>query len=141
VKGATSGNFLRFLSLRADCDCDALLVEAVPTGPVCHTGEATCFGLATARGFLGELQATIAARAADSNNGSYTARLLALGINKVAQKVGEEATEVVTEAVSGSREALLNESANLLYHFLVMLRAKGIELEEMEEVLRNRAKR
>jgi phosphoribosyl-ATP pyrophosphohydrolase/phosphoribosyl-AMP cyclohydrolase len=125
----------------ADCDHDALLVRVRPLGPVCHTGADTCWQEAnTFPDFLHELEAVIERRSQDSPEDSYTARLLQRGINKVAQKVGEEAVETVIEALGDNRELLLEESADLMYHFLVLLKAKGVRLSEVEAVLKGRHK-
>ncbi len=140
TKGESSGHFLQLQELRLDCDQDAILVKAVPNGPVCHTGDDTCWGENnySAR-FLERLEVIIHARqAAGATEDSYTARLLASGLNKVAQKVGEEAVETVIEALGNNRERLLEETADLLYHLLVLLAAKEVKLEEVEAVLQAR---
>ena len=139
TKGETSGNTLRCERILSDCDNDTLLVLAEPNGPTCHTGAKTCFGAGNLLpSQLHHLERTIAARVAEGGTASYTARLLASGINKVAQKVGEEAVELVIEAKDDDRGRFLNESADLLYHFMVLLAAKGIRLKEVEQVLRDR---
>ena len=140
MKGETSGHILQVRELRLDCDQDAILIKAVPNGPVCHTGDDTCWGEPNkAARFLEALEIIIHARkAAGATDQSYTARLLASGLNKVAQKVGEEAVETVIEALGDNRERLLEESADLLYHLLVLLAAKEVRLEEVEAVLRVR---
>ena len=142
TKGETSGHFLMLEGgILADCDHDALLVRVRPLGPVCHTGADTCWQEAnTFPDFLHELEAVIERRSQDSPEASYTARLLQRGINKVAQKVGEEAVETVIEALGDNRELLLEESADLMYHFLVLLKAKGVRLSEVEAVLKGRHK-
>lgn len=142
TKGETSGHFLMLEGgILADCDHDALLVRVRPLGPVCHTGADTCWQEAnTFPDFLHELEAVIERRSQDSPETSYTARLLQRGINKVAQKVGEEAVETVIEALGDNRELLLEESADLMYHFLVLLKAKGVQLSEVEAVLKGRHK-
>lgn len=131
-KGETSGHTLELAGLRADCDADTLLVTAWPTGPVCHTGAPTCFGAdpAPAQGlaFLAELESIIAARAAASPAESYTARLLSQGRRRVAQKVGEEGVEVALAAVADADAQVVGESADLLFHWLVLLRSRGITL-------------
>ena len=140
TKGETSGHTLEVRELRLDCDQDAILIKAAPNGPVCHTGDDTCWSEQnhSAR-FLERLEVIIHARkAAGATDQSYTARLLASGINKVAQKVGEEAVETVIEALGNNRERLLEESADLLYHLLVLLAAKEVRLEEVEDVLKGR---
>lgn len=142
TKGETSGHFMMLEGgILADCDHDALLVRVRPLGPVCHTGADTCWQEAnTFPDFLHELEAVIERRSQDSPEASYTARLLQRGINKVAQKVGEEAVETVIEALGDNRELLLEESADLMYHFLVLLKAKGVRLSEVEAVLKGRHK-
>lgn len=139
TKGETSNNFLDIVAIHMDCDKDTLLVQARPHGPVCHTGDATCFGSEN-KGihFLKHLQNTIQDRHDNPNGSSYTASLFAKGINKVAQKVGEEAVELVIEAKDENEELFLGEAADLMYHYLVLLRAKGYGLEEVIEVLEQR---
>lgn len=138
VKGETSGNFLRFVDLFADCDRDALLILARPTGPVCHTGTQSCFGERTPERFLSRLEGIINERLRTNMPGSYTSRLSASGIGKVAQKVGEEAVEVVIEAMTRNKGELQAESADLLYHLLLLLSLSGSSLKEVEAVLRER---
>lgn len=139
TKGESSGHVLRLRGLLADCDSDAILVKAEPSGPVCHTGDDTCWGERnqSAR-FLNELEHIIRSRRTAAPENSYTARLFAEGIPKIAQKVGEEAVETLIEALGDNRERLLNESADLLYHLLVLLAAKDASLEEVESALKNR---
>jgi len=142
-KGATSGNGLRVVDMHADCDRDTLLVTALPAGPVCHLGTATCFGDAPASAagelaFLPELEQIIDARLADNPEGSYTARLYAKGMRHVAQKVGEEGVEVALAAVGESDERLLSESADLLFHLLVLLRARGRGMRDLAAELQAR---
>jgi phosphoribosyl-ATP pyrophosphohydrolase/phosphoribosyl-AMP cyclohydrolase len=142
-KGETSGNYLTLVDLRLDCDADTLLITTLPAGPVCHTGTLTCFGdeplTAAARlSFLTELERVIDQRIAESPEGSYTARLYARGVRRVAQKVGEEGLEV---ALAGACEAdgeLRAECADLLYHLLVLLRARSLPLEAIVQELRSR---
>lgn len=144
TKGETSGHFLAVSGMSADCDRDCLLVKARPAGPVCHTGSDTCWGerntpsAGGAADFLLYLQGYLRERREASPEESYTARLLARGINKVAQKVGEEAVELVIEAKDENDDLFLNEAADLMYHYLVLLIAKGHGLEEVAEVLRER---
>ncbi len=138
TKGETSGNYLTPVSIATDCDSDALLIRAVPSGPVCHTGADTCFGESNRADILAELEALIARRRDDPIEGSYTSSLFAKGINKIAQKVGEEAIELVIEAKDDDRESFLNESADLVFHFLVLLAARNIKLKEVLTVLRER---
>jgi phosphoribosyl-ATP pyrophosphohydrolase/phosphoribosyl-AMP cyclohydrolase len=132
-KGETSGHFLQLVGMRADCDADTLLVMALPAGPVCHTGSASCFGdeplsAATSLGFLLELEQVIAQRIAAGPEGSYTASLYARGVRHVAQKVGEEGLEVALAGAGEADEALVAESADLLYHLLVLLRSRSLPL-------------
>ena len=140
TKGETSGNYLELRSIEVDCDADTLLIRVLPQGPTCHTGTDTCFGNSDAKGFLRKLEHVIEERHAHPTEGSYTASLLAAGINKVAQKVGEEAVELVIEAKDDNRELFLGEAADLLFHYLVLLRAKGVALEEVEGLLQKRQK-
>lgn len=138
TKGETSGNFLQVVSIESDCDSDALLIKVNPAGPTCHTGTTTCFGEPDSKGFLYELERTIDERISSDDQNSYTNQLFKRGINKVAQKVGEEAIEVVIEAKDDNRDLFLNESADLLYHFLILLKAKNVLLSDVEEVLLGR---
>jgi phosphoribosyl-ATP pyrophosphohydrolase/phosphoribosyl-AMP cyclohydrolase len=140
TKGETSGNFLEVISMQEDCDGDAILIKAKPLGPVCHTGSDTCFDeLNTSQtGFIDQLRAIIKDRKANPTEVSYTASLFAKGINKLAQKVGEEAVELVIEAKDDDKGLFLGEAADLLFHYLVLLEAKGYELDEVVEVLRQR---
>lgn len=138
TKGETSGNYLHLKSLHLDCDADTLLVRALPEGPVCHTGNATCFHDDAPSPFLPLLQDLIEKRKAQGGEGSYTVSLFRKGIKKIAQKVGEEAVECVLEAENGSEENLLNEAADLLYHLLVLLSSRGLKLNDVEDVLRKR---
>jgi phosphoribosyl-ATP pyrophosphohydrolase/phosphoribosyl-AMP cyclohydrolase len=140
TKGETSGNFLNVKSILLDCDNDTLLIKAKPAGPACHTGADTCFNEKNAGSFLSTLQQIIKDRKKNPSEGSYTASLFKEGINKIAQKVGEEATEVIIEAKDNDPGKFKNESADLLFHFLVLLEAKGISLEEVVETLEQRHK-
>jgi phosphoribosyl-ATP pyrophosphohydrolase/phosphoribosyl-AMP cyclohydrolase len=144
-KGETSGNFLQLVDVRVDCDADTLLVSALPAGPVCHTGSATCFGdppasaaAPTSLNFLLQLEQLIAQRIADAPEGSYTARLFASGIRRVAQKVGEEGLEVALAGAGEPDAALVSESADLLYHLLVLLRSRGLPLASVIAELQRR---
>lgn len=138
TKGETSGNYLEVVDLIADCDEDTLLLKVKPHGPVCHTGKDTCFSeMNTAQG-LGFLEAIILQRKSNPKEGSYTNKLFDGGINAVAQKVGEEAVELVIESKDNHRDKFLNEAADLMYHYLVLLAAKDVKLEEVSAVLRNR---
>lgn len=141
-KGATSGNFLRLVALTVDCDHDTLLARVEPAGPVCHTGSATCFGEPDAGvGFLARLQHIIAERANEASASSYTAKLLAAGTQRVAQKVGEEGVELALAATTDDRNKIIDEAADLLYHTLVLLRAKGLALEDVTARLAERHQR
>ena len=142
TKGETSGNFLHLVSLKSDCDNDTLLVQATPDGPVCHLGTDTCWGETNRLqcGFLTELEEVITDRRKNPTEKSYTASLFKKGMNKIAQKVGEEAVEVVIEAKDQNDGLFLNESADLVFHFLVLLQAKGFRFEDVLEVLRERHK-
>lgn len=140
VKGETSGHFLDFVSVEADCDADALLVRARPNGPTCHRGTCSCFGEGSARGvgFLAELERTIVQRIAAGGEKSYTARLVAEGVKRIAQKVGEEGVETALAATAGDNAELTNEAADLLFHLIVLLRAKGLTLGDALAVLEKR---
>ncbi|HMQ59307.1 MAG TPA: bifunctional phosphoribosyl-AMP cyclohydrolase/phosphoribosyl-ATP diphosphatase HisIE [Flavilitoribacter sp.] len=140
-KGETSGHFLRVVDIKSDCDRDALLVKAVPNGPVCHTGTDTCFDETNAEpGFLARLESVIRSRKSGNPSESYTAALFAKGINKIAQKVGEEAVELVIEAKDDNRDLFLNEAADLLFHYLVLLNAKDASLSDVVAILEKRHK-
>lgn len=138
TKGETSGNFLWVKNIRVDCDNDTLLIQVKPEGATCHTGAASCFKTETSKGFIYELQQIINQRIDDKIENSYTYNLFKKGINKVAQKVGEEAVELVIEAKDDNAHLFKNEAADLLYHFLILLKSKGFRMEEIEEVLENR---
>lgn len=142
-KGETSGNTLSLVNVRTDCDRDSLLVSALPAGPTCHTGTRTCFGDDAQSeleqiAFLSELQRIIASRIAEAPEGSYTARLFNEGVRRMAQKVGEEGLEVALAATGEPDAALLGESADLLFHLLLLLRARGLKLEQVVEELQRR---
>ncbi|UBM63648.1 bifunctional phosphoribosyl-AMP cyclohydrolase/phosphoribosyl-ATP diphosphatase HisIE [Candidatus Sulfidibacterium hydrothermale] len=140
TKGETSGNFLHLVDIQSDCDNDTLLVQVNPDGPVCHLGTDTCWGDENTLqcGFLTELEKVIDDRRQNPTEKSYTASLFRKGINKIAQKVGEEAVEVIIEAKDQNDDLFLNESADLIYHFLVLLQAKNFRFEDVLEVLRKR---
>ncbi len=138
TKGESSGNFLELVSITADCDLDSLLIKAHPQGPTCHTGDDTCWGESNLGDFLTELETIIHTRRDQPSVDSYTSRLLGRGINKVAQKVGEEAVELVIEAKDDNKELFLGEAADLIYHYLILLAAKGYTLEDVKAVLRER---
>ena len=143
TKGETSGNFLELVSIQEDCDGDAILVKAKPLGPVCHTGADTCFDEAnhsSQTAFIDQLRGIIKERKSNPTEASYTSSLFTKGINKLAQKVGEEAVELVIEAKDDNKELFLGEAADLLFHYLVLLEAKGYELDEVVEVLKQRHK-
>ena len=140
TKGETSGNFLKLIDIQTDCDRDTLLVKAIPTGPVCHTGASTCFGEQSQSeiAFLWQLQSLIQERKNQAPEGSYTAKLFEKGPKKIAQKVGEEAVELILEVQDKYPELLLNETADLVYHLLVLLTAKGHSLGDVIQVLKQR---
>lgn len=139
-KGETSGHTLSVVSIKADCDGDSLLIAARPAGPVCHTGAETCFGdeALPSIGFIGTLERIIEERLSASPEESYTARLMAKGIRKIAQKVGEEGVEVALAGVAEGDEALINESADLMFHLLVLLKARGVTLAQVAACLKER---
>ena len=140
TKGETSGNFLEVVSMKSDCDNDTLLVQAHPTGPVCHTGADTCWGEKNEQDimFLKELQDFIDQRHAEMPEHSYTTSLFKSGVNKMAQKVGEEAVETVIEACNGTDERLIYEGADLIYHLIVLLTSKGYRIEDLARELKER---
>ncbi|MFT3919669.1 bifunctional phosphoribosyl-AMP cyclohydrolase/phosphoribosyl-ATP diphosphatase HisIE [Cloacibacterium sp.] len=138
LKGESSENYLYVKSIKKDCDDDTLLIKVKPTNVVCHTGSFSCFGEKDTKGFLYELESVISQRIDENVEGSYTSKLYQRGINKVAQKVGEEAVELVIEAKDNNDDLFKNEAADLLYHFLILLKAKNFKLEDIEEVLRSR---
>ena len=141
VKGATSGNYLNLVDWKLDCDKDCLLIKANPSGPVCHTGSDTCWGEVNSDDgieFLNQLQGIIESRKSSSEEGSYTSKLFQKGVNKIAQKVGEEAVEMVIEAKDENDELFIEESADLLFHYLVLLSHKGKNLKDVVDVLRGR---
>jgi phosphoribosyl-AMP cyclohydrolase / phosphoribosyl-ATP pyrophosphohydrolase len=138
TKGETSGHALSLVSMEADCDRDTLLVLARPAGPTCHLGTPSCFPTAPAD-VLSELDARIAERARERPQGSYTTKLLDAGIRRIAQKVGEEGVETALAAVAQDDAALLGEAADLMYHLLVLLRARGLSLRDALAVLESRA--
>ena len=141
TKGETSGNYLIVNEIREDCDNDTLLIKALPQGPTCHTGATTCFSEETPKGFIYELEKVIEQRIEAKTEGSYTSRLFNSGVNKVAQKVGEEAVELVIEAKDNNIDLFKNEAADLLYHFLILLKTKALKLEDIEGVLKGRHKK
>ena len=140
TKGETSGNFLELKEMKIDCDQDTILIKALPSGPTCHTGATSCFKEETPKGFLYELEQTISQRIDENDLNSYTNTLYRSGINKVAQKVGEEAIELIIEAKDHDADLFKNEAADLMYHYLILLKAKGFKLEDIEAVLKKRKK-
>ena len=142
TKGEESGNFLHLVSITNDCDSDTLLVSVNPNGPTCHKGTDTCWGAVNEQdyGFLSNLEHVIQERKESKEERSYVASLFKKGINKIAQKVGEEAVEVVIEAKDNDDNLFLNESADLLFHYLILLQAKGFKLNDIVEVLKSRHK-
>ena len=141
-KGETSGNELQVCSVRSDCDLDSILIKVIPLGPVCHTGSDTCFNEINTVSYdwIKHLEAIIEQRQKSGDSKSYVASLFEKGINKIAQKVGEEAVEVVIEAKDDNEELFLNESADLLFHYLILLKAKGYGLNDVLEILKSREK-
>ncbi|MDR2882167.1 MAG: bifunctional phosphoribosyl-AMP cyclohydrolase/phosphoribosyl-ATP diphosphatase HisIE [Alistipes sp.] len=140
TKGETSGNYLELVSMRVDCDADTLLVRAIPHGPTCHTGARTCFGTPETEGFVRYLSGVVARRHAGMPEGSYTTKLFTRGVDKIAQKVGEEAVETVIEAIAGRREGFLYEASDLVYHLLVLLEQMGCSPADIERELAKRHK-
>ena len=140
TKGSTSGNYLHVVDMYADCDADTLLIKAHPDGPTCHRGTVACFDTRDNEGFLGTLQACIQQRHRDMPEGSYTTHLFTKGVNKIAQKVGEEAVETVIEAVDGNRERFLYEAGDLVYHLMVLCEQMGFSMKDIEEELALRHK-
>lgn len=140
TKGETSGNYLEVRSIAADCDADTILVKALPAGPTCHTGASSCFGEIerSATDFITQLQTTIDRRYDERSSDSYVAELFNAGINRIAQKVGEEAVELVIEAKDDDRQNFVEEAADLLFHYLVLLRAKGVKYSEVIDELARR---
>ena len=143
TKGEESGNFLNLVDIKNDCDNDTLLIQVKPEGPTCHTGSDTCWQETNNQeyGFISKLEKTIKVRRENSDSEkSYVASLFKLGINKIAQKVGEEAIEVVIEAKDDNDNLFLDESADLLFHYLILLQAKGFQLNDVVDVLKSRQK-
>jgi phosphoribosyl-ATP pyrophosphohydrolase/phosphoribosyl-AMP cyclohydrolase len=138
TKGETSGNFLELVEIIPDCDNDTLLIKVNPSGAVCHTGADTCFNESNQEWNLSKLEHVIQNRKSNPKDGSYTTSLFQSGINKIAQKVGEEAVELVIESKDNDQQKFLNEAADLMYHFLVLLSAKNTSLNEVEKVLQQR---
>lgn len=142
TKGEESGNFLNVVSVKEDCDNDTLLIKVNPVGPVCHTGSDTCFEESNATGieFLSYLQDFICKRYAEMPEGSYTTSLFKKGVNRMAQKVGEEAVETVIEATNGTDGGLIYEASDMIYHLIVLLTSKGHRIEELAAELQKRHK-
>jgi phosphoribosyl-ATP pyrophosphohydrolase/phosphoribosyl-AMP cyclohydrolase len=141
TKGETSGNFMFVKEILPDCDNDSILIKINPAGPVCHTGSTSCFSEESPKGFIYQLEQIINQRIEDDATDSYTNKLYKKGINKVAQKVGEEAVELIIESKDQNDELFKNEAADLLYHLLILLKAKGFNLQTIEEVLKERHKK
>ena len=142
MKGETSGNTLSVVSITPDCDNDTLLVKAIPAGPVCHKGTDTCFGEKNEENimFLKYLQNFIERRRQEMPEGSYTTTLFQKGINRMAQKVGEEAVETVIEATNGTEDRLIYEASDLIYHLIVLLTSKGLRIDDLARELKKRHK-
>ena len=142
TKGEESGHFLQLVDMAVDCDQDTLLIQANPVGPSCHTGDDTCWGEdnTSSYGFLTDLEEVINDRKNNPSDKSYVARLFAKGMNKIAQKVGEEAVETVIEAKDENSDLFLNESADLLFHLMILLQAKGHRLDDVVQILEERQK-
>ena len=140
TKGEESGNILRLVNMKVDCDNDTILIYVKPEGPTCHLGTDSCWGEKNLSkfGYLSQLEEIIAERKKDDKKNSYVASLFREGINKIAQKVGEEATETIIEAKDENKQLFLNESADLLFHYLILLQAKGFRLSDVEKVLLTR---
>ena len=141
TKGETSGNFLEVISIYEDCDEDTLLIMVKPNGPTCHNGTNSCFGKNEETTFLYQLENTLKDRIESNDSSSYTVSLVQKGINKVAQKVGEEAVELVIEAKDDNADLFLNEAADLMYHYLLLLQVKGFSLRNVEAILKERNKK
>jgi phosphoribosyl-AMP cyclohydrolase / phosphoribosyl-ATP pyrophosphohydrolase len=138
TKGETSGNYLDVVEILSDCDNDSILIKVNPCGPTCHTGRKSCFGDEDSKGFIYRLEQVIKQRIENDANNSYTNKLYKRGINKVAQKVGEEAVELVIEAKDNNIDLFKNEAADLLYHLLVLLKTKEVKFSDVEEILKSR---
>ena len=138
TKGESSGNYMEVVEVLEDCDHDTLLIKAIPKGPVCHTGADTCFNEKNEGNEVLFLEKIIQDRKNNPKQGSYTTSLFESGINKIAQKVGEEAVELIIEAKDNDKTLFLNEAADLMYHYLVLLTAKGHTFDEVKNILRQR---
>ena len=140
TKGETSGNFLNVVSIKGDCDNDSLLIQVIPNGPTCHNGTTSCFANETKISFLNQLENTIEERVNNPTSESYVASLFQKGMNKIAQKVGEEAVELVIEAKDDNQDLFIGEAADLLFHYLILLKAKNLKLSDIETELKRRMK-
>ncbi|HZL76402.1 MAG TPA: bifunctional phosphoribosyl-AMP cyclohydrolase/phosphoribosyl-ATP diphosphatase HisIE [Bacteroidales bacterium] len=140
TKGETSGNYLFVKEITTDCDNDTLLIKAKPAGPVCHTGSISCFNEDQSKGFLYKLEQIVCQRIDENIEDSYTNKIFKQGINRTAQKVGEEAIELIIEAKDDNLTLFKNEAADLLYHLLILLKAKRVTLSDIESVLKDRHK-
>ena len=140
TKGETSGNYLEIMDMQVDCDKDTLLIQAIPSGPVCHKGTDTCFNLSTNKGFVGQLDQTIQAYKQNPEEASYTSSLFAEGIDRISQKVGEEAVELVIASKNEDKKRVISEGADLIYHTLVLLAEKNLSWEDIENELAQRKK-
>lgn len=140
TKGETSGNYLTIKDMYVDCDKDTLLIKAYPAGPTCHRGTTSCFDTPEEEGFIRHLQAVVQQRHRDMPEGSYTTKLFIKGVNKIAQKVGEEAVESVVEAVDGNRDRFIYEASDMIYHLLVLMEQMGCTIEDLEHELSLRHK-
>jgi phosphoribosyl-AMP cyclohydrolase / phosphoribosyl-ATP pyrophosphohydrolase len=138
TKGETSGNWLHVETINTDCDNDSILIKVRPDGPVCHTGNNSCFADETAKGFVYQLEQVINQRIDNNKSESYTNNLYKKGLNKIAQKVGEESVELIIEAKDNNIDLFKNEVADLIYHLLILLKAKGLNFQSIEEVLKKR---
>ncbi|GEC79572.1 bifunctional phosphoribosyl-AMP cyclohydrolase/phosphoribosyl-ATP diphosphatase HisIE [Flavobacterium aquatile] len=141
TKGETSRNFLKVVSIKEDCDQDALLIQVIPNGPTCHNGTTSCFATEPQIPFLNELENVIENRISNPSSESYVASLFQKGINKMAQKVGEEAVELVIEAKDDNQDLFIGEAADLLFHYLILLQAKNLKLNDIEQELMRRMKK
>ena len=141
TKGETSGNYLKVVSINEDCDHDALLIQVIPNGPTCHNGTVSCFATEAQLSFLKELEDVIENRITNPSSESYVATLFQKGINKIAQKVGEEAIELVIEAKDDNQDLFIGEAADLLFHYLILLQAKKLKLNDIEQELQRRMKK
>jgi len=140
TKGETSGNFLEITDIQIDCDADTLLIQAIPKGPVCHKGTRTCFNLSTSNGFIAELDETIQQYKNNPKESSYTSSLFAKGIDRISQKVGEEAVELVIASKNEDKGQIVSEAADLIYHTLVLLAEKNLSWRDIENELAQRKK-